>query len=342
MIGVRRFSAITITDTQFQLVIPFGLLAEWIDDPNPDPRRGRKRNGDAPTINPRAERVKEMHAAVQREFKGAKRTNLPAYRKYINALIDGRHYGDLPEVVLWTETTIPAEETGSGVTIISIPVDAAIGAIDGETQIAARFDLLHDGKGALYPIVIRFHHAITIADAAQIFADRNTRGVDVPKALAITRDYRDPVMAITRAIVDVYPALFTVTGEKTRISIATLREAAVWSILRAVREPRRHTFDVDTLTAARGYLIARIGALLSLFDRYPATRRAPIFIAAMDRSVTLRMLEAINWNDPEWIGYHRSATGASVRAMIDRFHRTELPFPQHESDEPGPEYRVSG
>jgi hypothetical protein len=37
------FEAIYVSETQLQIVMEFGRLAELVDDPDPDPRKGRKK-----------------------------------------------------------------------------------------------------------------------------------------------------------------------------------------------------------------------------------------------------------------------------------------------------------
>ena len=328
----RQFPGVKITDYQVLLVMPFGLLAEWLPDPNPDPRRGRKR-GQEPVVSARQSRVAEMHALVQRNFVGAKRTNMPSYREYITALIDDRYYGDLPEVVLWIDEKITVAEDGKGNVTVTIPQDPAVVAIDGETQIAARFDLLPSGKGSQYPIVVRLHHAIDYMDAAQVFSDRNTRGIAVPRALALSRDYRDIVMESVRELAKPYPETFTSSGDVRKISLQTLRDAVIWSMMRKLKEPRRRTEDfAGKLETAQRHLHQRLGELSPLLS-VPTVRRPPVFIATTDASVDVGHLKRVDWTADDWTVVRLATNAKSVQWLIDKFHRDPLPFPGLGSDQ---------
>jgi hypothetical protein len=77
---------------------------------------------------------------VQRMFQGAKEKNVESYAKYIVALEDGAH-GVTPQIVLFTPTDLTVQPNDQGwYGDLFLPWDVELVAIDGETQLAARFE----------------------------------------------------------------------------------------------------------------------------------------------------------------------------------------------------------
>ncbi len=85
--------------------------------------------------NPHLEGLYELRKDVQRLFEGAKRANVESYAKYIVAVGEMKISGMTPPIILYSPAPLSMDDTA-----ILIPWDAQIAAIDGETQLAARYE----------------------------------------------------------------------------------------------------------------------------------------------------------------------------------------------------------
>ncbi|MFJ8439002.1 ParB N-terminal domain-containing protein [Kitasatospora griseola] len=148
----------------------------------------------------------ELRATVQRTLKSQKGKNIPAYAEYIAAGILGKHGSawSTPPITLWHVDEIAAMSDelvpGSGLRTLTVAPDAMVIAIDGETQTTAWHDIYQDPEsfglsyaelGRRVRIPFELYLGISPADARQIFYDRNVKGVDVAKNLAMSMDQRD-------------------------------------------------------------------------------------------------------------------------------------------------------
>jgi hypothetical protein len=75
---------------------------------------------------------------VQRMFQGAKEKNVDSYARYIVALEEGAD-GISPQIVLHTQRELQYDNPDVP-TQMYLPWDVELVAIDGETQVAARFE----------------------------------------------------------------------------------------------------------------------------------------------------------------------------------------------------------
>jgi hypothetical protein len=319
-LGDRIFTATKITRNQAQLVTAFSLLAEWMDDPDPERQRKRK---NAPIVPERLERARYLRSLVQRDFTGRKKANLPKYRAYIERLIDTEPIdADLPEVVLWTETLLQHSDN-----LLAIPPDPIFVAVDGETQIAARFDLMNqpNPKGARYPIVVRLHHGIGAESAAQLFYLRNALGAEVSKAQALMRNQTDPLAIAARSISQLLPGLFADTTDPKRPNFVTLIAALSWAIVGRVALGRSQPLDFDErLSAAKVHLVKRLVVLQPLLEKWPVLRRGPLFVAATDHRVDPDHFALLNWEEPAIQVSYWNLTNKATDACIDWLRQPAL------------------
>src|SRR5207249_4653528 len=122
----------------------------------------------------------------------------------------------------------------NGTALAQIPYGAQVVAIDGETQLAARFvaaDINSMTKQEMVPVILC--HGQTIDWARQVFHDLNTLGVQPNAALSISMDQRDPLTFVARQVEKRVPFLMG--------RVNTVR-----------RQLRRSDVHVMTITALRG------------------------------------------------------------------------------------------
>src|SRR5262245_42072863 len=88
--------------------------------------------------NTQLQNLRQIRMEVQRLFQGAKARNVEPYAQYIKKVHDG-HDGMAPPIILFSEKPLPVDDDPSRQGQIQIPYGAQLVAIDGETQLAARF-----------------------------------------------------------------------------------------------------------------------------------------------------------------------------------------------------------
>jgi DGQHR domain-containing protein len=179
------------------------------------------------------EALRRIRMDVQRLFEGAKAKNVEPYARYIaNVHMGGS--GMTPPIILFTQEALPIELRPEGTALAQIPYGTQVVAIDGETQLAARFvaaDINAATKQELVPVILC--HGRDLDWARQVFHDLNTLGVQPNAALSISMDQRDPLTYIARQVERKVPFF---TGR-----INTVR-----------RQLRRSDPHVLTITALRG------------------------------------------------------------------------------------------
>ncbi|WP_338702295.1 DNA sulfur modification protein DndB [Streptomyces sp. Q6] len=163
-----------------------------------------------------ARRHAELRALVQRTLTTQKGKNVTTYAAYIASGISGKNGAawSLPPVTLWLDgmpAAIGAELVDrTGICPLTLTPGSSIVAIDGETQVTA-WHLLHDDPerfGITYAdlgqvrIPFELYFGLSVADARQIFYDRNVEGVPVAKNLAMSMDQRDLGTQITHRVAD--------------------------------------------------------------------------------------------------------------------------------------------
>lgn len=181
--------------------------------------------------------LQEIRDEVQRLFAGAKAKNVPGYADYIVEVHAGGVDGITPPIILYSEDELACEIDEAGKGFVQVPYDKRLVAIDGETQLAARFEaanLLPDTKNEFVAIYIC--HARDKLWARQCFHDLNVLGVRPNAALSIGMDARDPLTRVARDIEREVPFF------RDRVN-------------KARRQLSAHDKDVVTITALRGACI---------------------------------------------------------------------------------------
>jgi DGQHR domain-containing protein len=146
------------------------------------------------------EDLRRIRTDLQRLFEGAKARNVEPYAQYIVDVYAGTA-GMAPPIILFTEQELPVDEQSGGTAFAQIPYGTQVVAIDGETQLAARFEAANINpatKQEFVPVVIC--HGLTLEWGRQVFHDLNTLGVQPNSALSISMDQRDPLTYVARQV----------------------------------------------------------------------------------------------------------------------------------------------
>jgi DGQHR domain-containing protein len=181
--------------------------------------------------------LREVREKVQRLFDGAKARNVRPYADYIVDVHAGNVDGITPPIILYSEGELASEVDDSGRGVIQVPYDKRLVAIDGETQLAARFEAANirpETKSEFVPIYIC--HGRDKHWARQCFHDLNVLGVRPNAALSIGMDARDPLTRVAREVERQVP-FFRERVNEVRRQLGT------------------HDTDVVTITSLRGACI---------------------------------------------------------------------------------------
>jgi DNA sulfur modification protein DndB len=201
----------------------------------PDPRdtEDRKKIGASKDLQD----LWEIREEVQRLFAGAKAKNVSPYADYIVDVRSGEVDGITPPIILYSEDKLAEGTDDSGKEFIQVPYDKWLVAIDGETQLAARFEAANrapDTKNEFVAVYIC--HGRDKLWARQCFHDLNVLGVRPNAALSIGMDARDPLTRVAREVEREVP-FFRNRVNKVRRQLGT------------------HDTDVVTITSLRGACI---------------------------------------------------------------------------------------
>lgn len=171
----------------------------------PSPRREE----DAKTLKAASGAVRrhaELRALVQRALKSTQKgKNVGSYAEYIADGVKGELGSgwSTPPVTFWHAGPLAALSDellpGTGLRTLTIAPGTSVVAIDGETQTTAWHELYDDperygltyGELAQVRVPFELYVDLSVADARQIFYDRNVQGVAVAKNLAMSMDQRD-------------------------------------------------------------------------------------------------------------------------------------------------------
>jgi hypothetical protein len=329
----RQYHAIRVNDHELNVVMPFGRLAEMVDDPDP-PKPGSRRRKTATT--PESDWQCEQRIRreqIQRPFAGTKKGNVPRYRQFIDDVIARRRYGDMPEIVLWAgPESLRVEDvpTCPDIVVVHIPIDVHMIAIDGETQLASRFDLLkQDARGSQSAGVTRIHHGVPMQAAQQIFFERNVRSITVPPAFAMMCDHTDVLTSEARHFAAMLGPDLVSVKQTNRLSLVTIRQGILWVMYRRTKEAqwmRRRAEFSELLSAAVVHITERLSILRPLLETESLLRRPAVFIACLDRRVRVMDIESISPDEPFWQGMRTGAEARTVAAVVDHIAQEPLPF----------------
>jgi DNA sulfur modification protein DndB len=181
--------------------------------------------------NTELENLRKIRMEIQRLFEGAKAKNVEPYARYIVAVHEGQN-GMAPPIILFSERKLNTDENESGASI-QIPWDVQLVAIDGETQLAARFEAANinaETKDNFVPVVIC--HGRSVEWARQVFHDLNLLAVRPNAALGISMDERDPLTQVARDIEEKVPFFRNRVNKVRRQLRASDREVVTITALR--------------------------------------------------------------------------------------------------------------
>ena len=94
----------------------------------------------APEYDHSLREIAEIRREVQRLFEGVKKKNVEPYSEYVKQLARDEAYGITPAIILWSPTPEKVTEAGYGLNVAVIPFGRLFVPIDGETQLAARYE----------------------------------------------------------------------------------------------------------------------------------------------------------------------------------------------------------
>ncbi len=143
------------------------------------------------------EKLAVLRGQLQRAFAGAKAKNVAEYAKYIVAIDEGLP-GITPQIVLYTADPLTVNDD-----TLFLPWGTELVAIDGETQLAARFEAIRTKPSTAKQIVdVRICHGLSIEEARKAFHDLNSLAVRVNSSTALAMDTQDALTAVTRNIAE--------------------------------------------------------------------------------------------------------------------------------------------
>lgn len=181
--------------------------------------------------------LREVREDVQRLFEGAKAKNVDPYADYIVDVHNGND-GITPPIILFSENPLAfAIDEKWGFGSVLVPWGAQLVAIDGETQLAARYEAANrDPETMSGYMAVYICHGFSKNWARQAFHDLNVLGVRPNAAVSIGMDARDPLTGIARQVEKRVP-FFKDRVNKVRrqlrssdtdvVTIATLRGACI-------------------------------------------------------------------------------------------------------------------
>jgi DNA sulfur modification protein DndB len=189
--GFPITGSVAVQNHEFVTTIPGAQLMKITQDP---------RNSEIPKARetvPGLEALYTIRKEVQRLFVGAKHRNVESYAAYIAAMGNGTAR-ITPQIVLYTSTELH-EENG----VLTLPWDTELVAIDGETQLAARFEAANINPETRNLMAdVRICYGYPISWAKQAFHDLNLLAVRLNAATGLGMDERDPITKLTRLISD--------------------------------------------------------------------------------------------------------------------------------------------
>lgn len=159
----------------------------------------------------------ELRSLVQRALKSTQKgKNVGSYAEYIADGVKGELGAgwSTPPITFWHAGPLAALSDellpGTGLRTLTITPGTCVVAIDGETQTTAWHELYDDPErfGLTYAelatirVPFELYVDLSVADARQIFYDRNVQGVVVAKNLAMSMDQRDFATRLAHRLAD--------------------------------------------------------------------------------------------------------------------------------------------
>lgn len=140
---------------------------------------------------------------VQRRFDAARRKRAQLYARYLEGLMVHKRKGSAPAITIWTEFAEVDEDAG----VLYFKHDSPLVAIDGETQLEARYILRDDpdfGRKETgdYHFPIDIHHDVPEDFARQVLHDYNFYAHPVTERQAITQNVESPITQAVHQILE--------------------------------------------------------------------------------------------------------------------------------------------
>lgn len=181
--------------------------------------------------------LREVREDVQRLFEGAKAKNVDPYADYVVDVYHGDD-GITPPIILYSEHPLQfAIDEKWGFGAVLVPWGAQLVAIDGETQLAARYEAANrDPETETGYVAVYVCHGFSKNWARQAFHDLNVLGVRPNAAVSIGMDARDPLTGIARQVEKRVPFFVDRVNKVRRqlrssdsdvVTIASLRGACI-------------------------------------------------------------------------------------------------------------------
>jgi DNA-sulfur modification-associated len=294
----------------------------------------------------------EIHTLIQRALAGNKKSNVPAYRAYIEDVVMGE-VGVLPPMHLWSPKQITIVRHGSQ-TYALVPNGDYLQAIDGETQLTAHYTL--DGSASSpelreahrdFALAAVIHHGIDHTVARQYFHDLNVLAVRPNTSLGLSMDTKDPIMQVVGDLETRVPFLLERVDKMSRqlpknsakvVTLQSLRQMVV-NIAKGIsgvqygaRPAPVDEIDIDDL---KRVAISWVGVYMNTFEREITDREnylagaGPVLAAvgAMGQALLhtapddrpalqdrlLDSLRQVDWKKGDhWIGIAGSPTSTGV------------------------------
>lgn len=260
-----------------------------------DPRRTESKR--VKEDDPQVADLRELRKAVQRMFEGAKSRNVAPYARYICEVRDGRP-GMTPPIILYTSERLPVTEAEDKAMLL-VPWGTQLVAIDGETQLAARFEAAKlDPRTRSERIPVLIVHSQPLDWARQVFHDLNLLGVRPNPAVGLSMDSRDSLTSIARFVEHEVPLLRgAVSGGRRQLrpsdpellTLPNLRTAVACFVL-GIRGvglgTKPHVMEPEAQDAAAERAVEWFTALTEAFrtefaDRARYLMTAPPILAAL-------------------------------------------------------------
>jgi DNA-sulfur modification-associated len=222
-----------------QNVISLGIDGYELEAFSPDPNMMEDKKYLA--YHPDMEETARIRREVQRLFLKSKKDNARAYSHYAEAVDKGERLGFTPAPILWCKDLLEVIPLGlSNLCVVIIPRGRELIPVDGETQIAGRFQGWQRDeslKDVVFPVIIA--HGRTEEWARQTFHDVNVFGVKPNAALAISMDGYDPATQIARELAEKLPFL------NGRINMSA----------RQLSKADRESGQIATISSLRGSIV---------------------------------------------------------------------------------------
>lgn len=196
----------------------------------------------------------DLRKDIQRSFNKARRDNAQSYARYIRGLETKGAAGGCPPINLYCPTTCNIENG-----VLEIPFRASIVAIDGETQLEARFILLDEGveHAADWKIPVVMWHGCGDDIARQYLVDTNLYANPINSVTAMGLDRTGRLTAAVKSSLQKcgfgdgqVNQSSDLPGKRKSVSLRQVTAAAVGFILGQNISDKSYLSVVDELNSA--------------------------------------------------------------------------------------------